>query len=464
MRLILVSPFRLPIDLPIDSILSHHETWMKVVADASRELESSVLPQAAIGNYGWGRLEQLLKQNEVIYGKRGVNDPGLFFKEFYTLRFGSNLERDDFSSDMWDNKLADCIFSHKAYWQCRLIDNTVGILFFNIKLPMEILWEYVGAHYSEFIQFTNNIPKKFLEHAHRKSQIQDGLDFAQQTLVARHRALTGENVAGRGQNILAQNSPVYPLKDDGYHHIWTHRAYVFSREEKNSMTKRQKEILRLVLPVETADQWIAGGGNAYGWGATVAEMDYRLRYQWLDALCISEYYYTCFDVADTIFPIAIAEQACATEKGQHMFVQQSARRARTTMRSLINEYGDLRIKAASQAHRALKAYYEIWRMEKLIKGMENKLGLLEELIQNSSDAIQQKYQNVIQYILFFITLLSVVGLAASLHDYLATGYDPRLPEGLSSFALSAGKGAVLMISGCFVAILLLVFVLFNKRK
>lgn len=168
--------------------------------------------------------------------------------------------------------------------------------------------------------------------------------------------------------------------------------------------------------------------------------------QWLDALCISQYYYTCIDIADTALPLGIARQRTAAEGRKHYRVQNDTQNMKQALHILRNDYFDLMVRSNGEGYKALQQYYASWRLESLLDGLTSKLTLLEDLIASSTESINQDNQNKIQRILTFITILGIISLFAGMHDYLASGYNPRHPEWLPALALTASKVMVLATS------------------
>ncbi len=325
----------------------------------------------------------------------------------------------------------------------------------------------------------NNWSKKLLE-IHEKNKLEESIKWCYENLfkpmgfkleqddntgyfIDKESPILGYKLA-----IEDKKSPPIDIESSNYgkfyKRLWAHWAYIFEPKEKNNLSEFQKGVLKSLLYKDSATEWLKGKDNNYNWGTTAVVTDESYGDQWLDALCISEYYYTCIDLADTKLPIAIAKQRSYSKRGQHKQALETASQTRNDLRILLSEYSDLLVRSGAEAYSALKTYYDVWRMKDLIDGMNKKIQLLEELIAASSDTINTKNQYMIQHILFGITLLSVIGLFASLHEYLAHGYDPRLPEMLSTYALDIGKGKVLLASLLTAILAFVAFFFVSRRK
>ncbi len=459
MHLTLVTPLRTPFSLPKDEILANHDTWRQVVKNAHNKLAESVLPEATLGNYGWGQLSNLHDDKGALYGTTGISDPGWFFKEHYLLRITDQLTNNDIASSN-DDLLFKIIKGSnvRGKWEVRIIDNTVAVFVLDFEVLMDKFLEYVKNPLYQHAESINNWARMCVK-MHTKD-IEMAVKWCHENLIVPvgHRSKK-DNVEDL---LCSKQSLVY---SEDYHCVWTHRAYVFTSKERDRLSESQKNAIRLLLSSEnSANKWFEKEQNVYGWGATAIVEQKRFGDQWLDALCASQYYYTCIDRADTALPISIATQRSASKSGHHKQVHKVALQTRNDLNVLLNDYADLLVHTSSQAFTALNAYYNIWRMRKLIEGMNKKLKFLEELITTSSDEIDKKNQRTIQYILISITLLSVIGLFTSLHDYLADSFDPRLPEWISTHALYFGKGKVLIISILTVLLAFFAFVFLNKNR
>ena len=239
---------------------------------------------------------------------------------------------------------------------------------------------------------------------------------------------------------------------------------VFTEEERGKLLAEEERFLRLFQLSQNAKRWLDGGPNAYDWGCSVVTKNPRYGEQWKDAVCISEYFYACFDIADTALPVAIANQRIETSRKKYSYVLESSQEIRHAVNLLHSDYTDLLVRCSSEGHRGLEMYHETWRMQSLLDGLKNKTNLLEELINAASERATRRNQEKVQYILVLITFLGVIGLFASLHDYLASGYDPGAPEILPRLALSISKVAVFSTSLIIAILAFVAYFLYNKKQ
>jgi len=141
MRITYTAPFRLPFNLPKDTLLTHHSTWVSHFEQAQKH----ILHNTILGNYGWGLLNKLHGRddhteggqrnkdephNERIHGQEGIEDPTWFFRDYYILCFGEAFSPEVFGQFLQDPALSALFAqSNPCQWQCRIIDEVVKSTF-----------------------------------------------------------------------------------------------------------------------------------------------------------------------------------------------------------------------------------------------------------------------------------------------------------------------------------------------
>jgi hypothetical protein len=271
----------------------------------------------------------------------------------------------------------------------------------------------------------------------------------------------------RRHQLFSEEHPIY---EKCFRILWTHSFYSFQKEEISQLDEDSRRVLSSLLSAEQLDRLQREQGASFGWGRSSRIMDENnlqsriFPNQWLEAVCVLEYYYSCFDIADTKLPVYIARARTRSIKGKHYEVLDSARGIRSALRIIINDYSDLRARAASEAHEAMEAYHQSWRVPDLFANLSKKFDLLEELIAVSSDAINKRAESAIQTILFIITLLSIIGLTSSLHQYLVGSYEGRFADPLHKIALSLGKGDLVIYSVVTVLAMIVIYLVYRFRR
>lgn len=446
MEIKLVAPFRIPFELPRDAILAIHDQWIQHIDAIEKELAKTDFPGASLGNYAWSKLLDIREDKDQLYGgKGGFNDPGWFFRSHYILKTGSidNLT----NVYQGDNNDWIKVFEDEFSWECQLIDNTVAVMAISLKvIDISQLAQTLKDNLQTFYDCTNKLMAQFLKT--QKNNCDNALKWIDEHLF-KPNGLIGVDC---NDKYLDEQPPIYR---ELYSPFWTHRVYSFSDKEYTSLSDSDKQTFGELLSKTQKKAWLGEGGYNYDWGATVVVENPKYERQDLDALIVSEYYYACLDLIDTTLPVAMSVLRLKSQQGHHKRVLDYARKTHSKINTLINDYNNLMLRTASEAYRGVSGYFEIWRMQKLIDNVKGKLELYRELIDLSSDKINKSTQSFIENFLFGITLLSLVGLFASLHDYLAGAYDPRDPEALPTLAMNYGKDDLLITS---VFIMLLFFV------
>ena len=113
--------------------------------------------------------------------------------------------------------------------------------------------------------------------------------------------------------------------------MWTHCVFAVSEEERKTLREIQAPFLSLTASPGQIKSWLEGGNNAYGWGISAVVQDPRFEEQWLDGLCISQYYYACIDIADTSLPRLISEQRMASLRGEDRVVMAQSKDLRQAL-------------------------------------------------------------------------------------------------------------------------------------
>lgn len=474
MRITYTVPFRVDFCLDRETALALHPRWIAIVDRARAALPSS-LPDAVIGNYGWAGAAALrddAAKPQVVHGEEGMDDPTWFFRNYFTLRFGAPhapllLPRLDA-----DPELDALLRSGTRFaWECQIIDNTVALLVLTAELDAAPFQRLLEA------RATREEADPFLEYgsawatlvlAEQDGAIRDACTWARDSLAKPVRALSARPMPRLFEEAT---SPVYPFERARGHckprPMWAHLALGFREDERASLQAQRAAFLRLFASPPTrqlAAAWLDGGSNAYGWGATTVVEHARYGRQWLDGLCISEYYYACFDIVDTYLPFELAAQREESDRRRYRRVVETSRGIRHAVKRLCADYDDLRMKTASEGRQALVGYYETWRMEGLVAGLSTKIEWLEDLVAEASERSSERNQRTIQRILTFISLLGLISFVGGVRDYLAADYDPTAPGLLSELALKARKASVAL--GSFVVSLLAfaAYVLIDRRR
>jgi hypothetical protein len=486
MQLSLITPFRIPFNIPKYRLLVRNSEWIRVVSKLQEELEQRVREKysfsyAKFGNYGWGQ------NRDIIYQPSG----SWFFQDYFLLRFGSTEADPDFCVTRFDEEEPKQLGLSNWRWSCWLMDNTIAVLVLEVEIDncpkfLRFALDFEGS-YSVFRTW----PEKVLSRSCPvRTYIEELVQWCGQNLVARmaqidpgikrdktllipespstrwDRDEDGQDCllkSTRLQHIFTEKHPVYSIC---YRGLWTHTAYSFDPQELESMDSKDQDYLKALLPKEHVEKMKKGEAN-FGWGKTSRLVsDNKIATvpsQWLDALCVMEYFYCCFDIADTKLPVYIANAHADADRGKHHGVLKSSRRARTSLKFIINDYNDLRTRATADAYDAIGDYHTNWRIDDLITNLNEKLSLLEKQVALSSDAIDKKTESTIQTILFLITIVSMLGLAASIHEYLVGAYEAKLIDPLHQIALGVGKGDVISYSILVVLALSVIFLYYKMR-
>lgn len=486
MRATLISPVRIPFNLPKYRLLANNLAWQAIIKEEQPKLQGltqqfAQLSSATLGNYGWGKSRREVYQ---------INDSGWFFADHYLLRLTSNNPETDLHIDALARDQLNNLSTHSFRWQCDIINNSLAIL----------LLEFETEQAEQLLTFTHHKPdnwQRFKDLALAKFSspessfidvLTSALRLIDQTLVKRMLAIDPDftndaqfylpkpltNIANRPDNrylgnkydlnnLFTQQHPVY---DQFLQPLWSHDIYGFTEQECTTLAEPHGELLEPVLG-EPQMNALRQQQNCFGWGASsllLKQSNKRTHKQWYDANGVMQYYYSCFDIADTALPLQIATLQKLSSENQHKKVLAQAQQLRTGLHTLIRDYNDLLLHSASGAYDGLKGYHKSWRVEQLTDNIKEKLTMLDQLTKESSDWLNKKTEATVQTILFFITLLGLVSLTTSVHAYLAGGYEVRLNDPLPQLALSIGKGDVIIFSAIGIGFLLLAYFLLHKLR
>lgn len=481
MKLYLVRPFRIPFNLPKYRVLANNAEWMQVMAEARPKLscnlpEFAALTQVELGNYGWNR------SRDVIYD---VDNPGWFFSDFFLARFSGKLSPEDFSDNL-DPTLADQFDQQQGHWHCWIIDNTLAVLVVEVKIrePAQFLL-FHDQHRDMFRDFNENWPQTLLQEAgpvqnpvkkvcswlteqilKPYSQLDSGFLSCAGLLLPEGIRLAGlTDAASTDQlnrqdnngNLFTQAHPVYSKAFQG---LWTHTLYAFEQHQGKS-DEFENALKKAPVPMqnvlgEPLLEDLKQHKNHYGWGWSALFINHEapLKAQFgLEGLVVMQYFYSCFDVADTLLPKIIASSQVHLGESHYQDVMKSARQSQFELANLVNDYNDLQIRASYEAHIAMERYHQNWRLDDLLANIGRKQVMMENLVSSASDAIDKRSESGIQLILLGISALSLIGLFASLHEYLSGGYQARFADPLQQWALSWDKWEVTIFTFALVAIL-----------
>ena len=491
MRLSLIAPFRIPFSIPKSYLLAHNKEWIKTVQELQEavwrdiDLGSLNASELEIGNYGWG------KKRQTVYTG---DDPGWFFRDSFMFRFGSSkIEDKSHKPAVFIANSRLRVQCSNSNWSCWMIGNTVAVLILEVDFPacgqfVRSVTEDSKAYdvfrtcwVEQFLQregfarvgvdrlarwLGNSLPKHMgptdsTFRADRSLLLGCRDDSASHS---GHKAKHRSKKHNQFQHIYTETHPIYSLY---YERLWTHSVYSFSREEISTLIAQDAEHFNMLLSEQHVNA-LKEGAAVHGWGHTSLISDEHTSTessnQSLNALCVIQYFYSCFDIADTLLPVLMARARVKANRGRHHSVVALLRRTRTDLRTIACEYNDLRVRTASQAHDALEAYHMNWRVADLVRNLKEKLRLLDEMTASSSEEINRKTNATVELILFLIALLSVLGLAANIHQYLIGDYETRLMAPLHRFALAFDKGDVVLYSLVMVLAVFMICYLLRARS
>jgi len=162
MQIKLVSPFRVPFELPRDALLANHDLWIERVKELEPSLAASDFPNASLGNYAWSKLQDLRDGTDTIYGgKGGLNDPGWFFRSHYIIQTWSELSLADvFFADRPEFQQ---IYNENAVWECQLIDNTIALMTIRISIKnLDLFCSSINEDLQGFYDTTNALANNII--------------------------------------------------------------------------------------------------------------------------------------------------------------------------------------------------------------------------------------------------------------------------------------------------------------
>jgi len=489
MRITYVAPFRVPFVLGKDNAMAEQGKFQRVIQQAIKTLNASQTdaeeylsltpPQPRFGNYAWGLVENAPEQQKASHGEEGIDDPSAFFKGHYLFEFGGSQQGQMISPPAFSDHEAS-IFNDPVdcFWQCRVIDHTVAILVLSINIPMARLLKVISPATPQnsateikkydFIAFGNRWVNQFFETSSE--------EIAKQCRLLNQHVVSKIHTKGKSplaSTFFQLNPPTYPLPqglDKGpltFKPMWVHCVLSFSGSEKNQLQNHRDDFLSLFQFREPIKCWLESTKNnninGYNWGmSAVTELTYYGR-QWIDAISISQYYYACIEIADTALPATIAALRVEAASGHYSKVADQTINNIHRIKSVLNDYNDLVVRSGGEGKNGLHAYYDEWRMERLIKGLRNKLALLDESTKAAEDRLSRRNQNRIQIVLAFITMLGLISTLSGLQKYLAGGYNPQNSETLTYLAATLGEVSVIAGALVFALGLVGIIIMFTRK-
>ncbi len=490
MRCDLITPFRVDLNIPKHYVRAYPGLWQKAfkVAEDALQAERSLREAGAtLGNYGGARLGELQEKSRVLYGEEGMQDPGFFFKEHHLLSIGGTPSAADELPPELNH--GQHIAISDSFWECRFYDSNLAVLILSFQLgPLAAAKACSEEGRERFSRWTDRWVDKLLAElcAEQSGRILQAGDWLRRQLIQpfleslpgrsrRHwrHALTNlqpkrsadaeADPWGKGDILALDANPIYAQL---HRRLWTHSAYSLDLNELPGVpTKIPQELvdsLAVFTSKEVAERWPESPGCYYGWGASLRPANPALDPQWREAASVSQYYYTCLDIADTGLPLEIARQRAAALDGRSSQVMVDTEQVSNRLQVLQNDYADIRSRAASEAGRVLTGYHNNWHLDALLKSIDKKLALLRQLTDTASDNLQKKNDDMMNIILFIIGVLGLVSLFTGLHDYLSGGMSTRFYDELPEIALTLGKSDVLM--GTLLVILAALAAFFFYRR
>ncbi len=489
MRCDLISPFRVALNMPKHYIRAYSEEWQAAFSEAEEALlQEPALKTASLGNYGGARMNELRKQSRTLYGEKGISDPGYFFKQHHLLLLSGSLPSPD--TNLPELAPGQFLTPSDCFWECRLYDSNLAVLILSFEVQSLDAVKACKADGREaYYRWTDNWVDDLLAdlcNTH-SGKIHKAVEWLRQRLLnpflhklpgrSRRRWVkncvsylassnTREDEAQAGNDILGLSAN--PLYGQTYQRLWTHKAYSFAEDElpayPKKVTQEVADSLSVFLSDEVVEDWRESTACYYGWGASLRPARKTLDLQWREAASVSQYYYTCLDIADTALPMEIARQRIKNLDGHSSQVLADTEQVSNRLRVLQNDYADIRSRAASEARRVLSAYHDNWRIDSLLEGIDKKIGLLRQLTETASDNLQKKNDDMMNIILFIIGVLGLVSLFTGLHDYLSGGMSTRFYDELPELALTLGKSDVMMGALLVILAALAAFFLYRRSR
>jgi hypothetical protein len=490
MKCDLIAPFRVNLAIPKYYVRAYPQRWQVAFETAETALTAEPTLRASgatLGNYGGARLCKLHENARTLYGEEGVHDPGFFFKEHHLLLLtGTPSPADDPPPELDKGNplsISDC------FWECRFYDSNLAVLVLGFRIEnLETVKSCSEAGRYRFTRWTDKWVDKVIAElcSEASGQVLFATDWLQKMLIQPFiDSLPGGSQRHWRQTLLnirpwringEQNDPwiktdilalgANPIYAKPYQRLWSHGGYSIEESEltgsPKTLTQELVDSLTIFLSKEIVEEWPRAKGCHYGFGTSLRQAKPSLDPQWREAASVSQYYYTCLDIADTGLPSEIARQRALALDGRSSQVMADTEQLNILLQVLQNDYADIRLRASSEAGRVLTGYHDSWRVEGLLKSIDKKMSLLRQLTESANANLQKKNDDMMNIILFIIGVLGLVSLFTGLHDYLSGGTSTRFYDDLPEIAMSLGKSDVLM--GALLVILAALAAFFFYRR
>jgi hypothetical protein len=196
---------------------------------------------------------------------------------------------------------------------------------------------------------------------------------------------------------------------------WVHK--IFEVDEVRSLSLKTDSRYGKLIAEHVISNY-TGSESLLSWGDSVYLTGDQDRQVVLLACETVQYYYFVLDRWNRRLPYAIAKVAdkgaAASEKisqglGMHM-------RHKIVMKDL--GYSDLMQSVAGSLRAPIVAYHESWRVDSLRGNLRQKLPVLQDLITDIQNSSQSKSNRIVEFMLFAVSLLSLVSLFIATHDYV----------------------------------------------
>jgi hypothetical protein len=444
MKLLTISPFRIPLYLDKDNIKSRSKEWNTYLNILEDKINNSKKIKINVyhGNYCC-----IVRNGQLVYGDSATNSKNIFSEKYYVLRFSK-----EFSEGSVRKQYAcDQIQLSLKTFDIRVMDNACAIASLEFDIPFEVFYNLNGDGINKLIDSTNKITQ---------CAINDHKDILNAVI----REFRYIDASLQGLFVLSNTNKTIFFDDHIYQNYmipWVNRTYVLTTKESNLFTSENDNVLKKLLPSNDIDEWCRHKKSIFGWGGNIEILSDEMT-NFHNTLIIAQFFYFSFDVIDQVLPILISQYRTG-ERLSPIDSLATSRNLGYESKFILGQFNDLIIRVTGEPKNILASIYKAWNIESLTSSINRKIDLFENVSAELSDLIDKKSNNLIRAILFIIGLFSIISLSTNLQGYLAPNDNNFMFKSFRLYMQHTYKDEVLLFS--IIIIFLVSFAyLILKRK
>jgi hypothetical protein len=324
-----------------------------------------------------------------------IADAGANYQKYFSLKFQIPIA--SLSSTQQLNKTKDLIEHVLPYIEIQLFDEMIAIATQTVSIDIDRAFEKFDGDRSlfdtYFVNYISQLTRLALAKVnavitglHKNSQIEMGTAID----LMKPETLTTPSIG------------------------WVHKVFIPTASELEAIRTKSPLIQGVVAPL-TLDCW-DGHHDYFGWGDSIVSSS--MKDGWHVGCVLSQYFYFVLDRFNRRIPNLIGRLRSGHASNSLSATREIGMNLRHRVAEKEIAYADALHGIASNSRIPMQAYDNTWRFKDLRANLAAKLPILQDVLNEVQDKAQRRASTALEALLFFVSIMSLVGMFLTAHDYV----------------------------------------------